>query len=442
MSPIFLNEIIGGACCAVCYPGLTLARRRMTTKSIGWRGWLVRVLLLALFLFLLRTDDHHLSPATAAASAHLFALEEWIVENVEDKWRHRARRLVPPLRLSREEQVERMEELFQVQQDVRAIRWDIARAAATGTAHDRDTLEDFERRLSSLLERREALRDDVEELLESELSAVIAEAGLRRGAGVFQAVFPPVDFRLDSTPTVLVVSPRDRIRLTETVLLDGDGEVSEWEAIEEGLAADHNLSALVVPIAGLAAYPSIVSGTRDLRRTLEVVAHEWLHHYWFFHPLGFNYFASAEMTTLNETAADIAGRELGDLAYERLTGVRPPSPSAPSQGSAAERAFDFGDAMRETRRTVDAMLAQGRVDEAEQYMEERRRLFVANGYAIRVLNQAYFAFHGTYAESPASVSPIAGQLHELRERSATLGEFVRTVARFDTYDAFLAYLEE
>ena len=58
-----------------------------------------------------------------------------------------------------------------------------------------------------------------------------------------------------------------------------------------------------------------------------------------------------------------------------------------------------------------------------------------------VINQAYFAFHGTYAESPASVSPIAGQLHDLRQRTATLGDFIRTVARFDTYDAFLAYLK-
>ena len=414
----------------------------MRTKSMGWRVWLVRVLLLALLLFLLRTDDHHLSPATAAASAHLFALEEWVVDNVADKWRHSARRLLPTQGLSREEQVERMEELFRVQAEVRSIRRHVAHAAAADTPHDREALDDFERRLSSLLKRRDALRDDVEELLESELSAVIAEAGLRRGEGLFQAVFPPVDFRLDVAPRVLVVSPRDRIRLTETVLLDGDGEVSEWEAMEETLAAEHNLSALVLPISGLAAYPSIVSGTRDLRRTLEIVAHEWLHQYWYFHPLGFNYFDSAEMTTLNETAADVAGRELGDLAYERLTGIGPPPTDAPSRTDSAERSFDFGDEMRETRRTVDAMLAQGRVEEAEQYMEQRRRLFVANGYAIRKLNQAYFAFHGTYAESPASVSPIAGQLRDLRQRTATLGEFIRTVASFDSYDAFLAYLEE
>ena len=413
----------------------------METKATGWREWLVRALLLALLLFLLRTDDHRLSPATAAAASHLFALEEWIVENVEDKWRHRARRLLPTQGLSREDQVERMEELFQVQEEVRSIRRDIARAAATDTVQDRETLDSLERRLSSLLQRRDALRDDVEELLESELAAVIAEVGLRRGTGLFQVVFPPVDFRLDVAPRVLAVSPRDRIRLTETVLLDGDGEVAEWEALEETLAVEHNLSALVLPISGLAAYPSIVSGTRDLRRTLEIVAHEWLHQYWFFHPLGFNYFDSAEMTTLNETAADIAGRELGDLAYHRLTGTPPPAATA-VQSDSDEGVFEFAEEMRETRRTVDAMLAEGRLEEAEQYMEERRRVFVSNGYPIRRLNQAYFAFHGTYAESPASVSPIAGQLHDLRRRTATLGEFIRTVARFDTYDAFLAYLEQ
>ena len=113
----------------------------METKATGWREWLVRALLLALLLFLLRTDDHRLSPATAAAASHLFALEEWIVENVEDKWRHRARRLLPTQGLSREDQVERMEELFQVQEEVRSIRRDIARAAATDTVQDRETLD-------------------------------------------------------------------------------------------------------------------------------------------------------------------------------------------------------------------------------------------------------------------------------------------------------------
>jgi hypothetical protein len=62
-------------------------------------------------------------------------------------------------------------------------------------------------------------------------------------------------------------------------------------------------------------------------------------------------------------------------------------------------------------------------------MEERRRAFVANGYPIRRLNQAYFAFHGTYATTGAAgVNIIGQQVEELRRRSSSLGEFLRTAA--------------
>ena len=62
-------------------------------------------------------------------------------------------------------------------------------------------------------------------------------------------------------------------------------------------------------------------------------------------------------------------------------------------------------------------------------MEERRRIFVDNGYLIRRLNQAYFAFHGTYATTGAAgVSIVGRQVEELRRRSPTLGRFIRTAA--------------
>ena len=50
---------------------------------------------------------------------------------------------------------------------------------------------------------------------------------------------------------------------------------------------------------------------------------------------------------------------------------------------------------------------------------------------IRKLNQAYFAFHGSYATGPAATDPIGGKLHLLRQRAGSLAAFVRTVARFD-----------
>ena len=72
----------------------------------------------------------------------------------------------------------------------------------------------------------------------------------------------------------------------------------------------------------------------------------------------------------------------------------------------------------------------------------RRQELLDRGYRIRKINQAYFAFYGSYATSAASVSPIEGQLRGLREQSASLEEFLKTVAQFSTYQEFLDYLEQ
>jgi len=61
-------------------------------------------------------------------------------------------------------------------------------------------------------------------------------------------------------------------------------------------------------------------------------------------------------------------------------------------------------------------------------MEEKRQYLASMGYYIRKLNQAYFAFHGTYGDSPASISPIGAELKQLREQSASLKAFLDTAA--------------
>ena len=60
--------------------------------------------------------------------------------------------------------------------------------------------------------------------------------------------------------------------------------------------------------------------------------------------------------------------------------------------------------MHKTRVHVDELLAEGKIDEAEAYMEQRRQIFVQNGYYIRRLNQAYFAFYGAYADVPGGAA--------------------------------------
>jgi hypothetical protein len=62
-------------------------------------------------------------------------------------------------------------------------------------------------------------------------------------------------------------------------------------------------------------------------------------------------------------------------------------------------------------------------------MEAQRRVFVANGYHLRKLNQAYFAFHGSYAVGPGATDPIGDKLRALRQRSPDLASFLRVVER-------------
>ena len=76
------------------------------------------------------------------------------------------------------------------------------------------------------------------------------------------------------------------------------------------------------------------------------------------------------------------------------------------------------------------------IDGAEAYMEARRLELVNNGYRIRKINQAYFAFNGTYAENPSSTSPISRYLWDLRDQVDTVGELVRLLQHVNTNEEF------
>ena len=106
-----------------------------------------------------------------------------------------------------------------------------------------------------------------------------------------------------------------------------------------------------------------------LRTVLQTAAHEWLHAYFFLRPFGQRYRTSQEMFTLNETASDLAGRELGDMAFARMGGDL--SISSRRYMSPEERDPTFTREMRETRVKVEELLSLGKVEEAEQYMKER-----------------------------------------------------------------------
>jgi hypothetical protein len=69
-------------------------------------------------------------------------------------------------------------------------------------------------------------------------------------------------------------------------------------------------------------------------------------------------------------------------------------------------------------------------------MEERRKLFVANGYHIRKLNQAYFAFYGAYADQPGGATgsdPIGPLLRDIRQHSNSVYQFLDRVGSIGSF---------
>ena len=288
-------------------------------------------------------------------------------------------------------------------------------------------------------ERPAQIENDVEDVIEGRVTAVLKDEGLALEPPLFNdlgLVFPPVDFELDATPRVLAVSPRERIELRDSYLLESQIPAEEIEAIERQAESENEgergVSALVIRTGGFSSYPSVVFEDASYESLVETVFHEWLHSYLIFFPLGTSYFQSSEARTLNESVANIAGAELARRYFERhdtleaTCGAAPATP-APTPSPAAP-AFDFTAEMRALRRRVEAMLAEGHVVDAEALMAAKRDEFEAKGVFIRKLNQAYFAFHGFYADTAGSIDPIGPKLQTLLERAGSAGAFVRVAS--------------
>ena len=293
-------------------------------------------------------------------------------------------------------------------------------------------------RLRAEVERQRPL---VEAIVSEQVGTVLAHEGL----GYLGQPFPPVGLQFSPLPHFLIISPRERIETLYQEELVPGLDASQQEAIEEEVDRAFNVSSLVSAIGGLSAWPAMVLESSALDWTMEVAAHEWTHHYLYLHPLGWGYELGQEARTINETTASIVGREVGRQVLARYyPDLLPPPPAdeVPEESSADESAFDFREEMHRTRVEVDRLLAQGAVDEAERYMEERRRFFWEHGYQIRKLNQAYFALHGAYAHQPgaAGEDPIGPAVLELRQRSSSLRVFLTWIDGLTTLQELEAAL--
>ena len=403
-----------------------------------WRKGLV-VIVLALTVLWTGYGDYRPSSLDLAVAGYRYSTVAWEVSHFSDKWIHKLWDIMPwRSEPSRQERIAQVVEFFALVEKLNDLERQVLHPESrTGGTLSQDQVRQLTTELDRVEGRRRAIQGEVEETIESEISAVLAREGLASRIGL---IFPPVDTVFSGAPSVLVLSPRDRIDRTKSVLLEPGLDDPVRERIEEVMFRSENLAALVVSTGGVATFPSVVSDSSGLRFAITTAAHEWLHHWFFFQPLGQHFWDSDDMTTLNETAATLGGKEIGDRVYTAITGERvdrisqDAPPPAPGE-------FDFSEEMRETRLKTEELLAQGRIVEAEAYMEERRLYMAANGRFIRKINQAFFAFHGSYAADPASISPINDQLEQLRSRSDSLEEFLKGVAGFGSYREFVDHLD-
>jgi hypothetical protein len=312
------------------------------------------------------------------------------------------------------------------------------------------------------------LRNQLDQLYHlRSLKAPVAEAVMQRQVAAIASEFdlaplgqpvPPVLYHNTPIPMALVISPRHEIRKELDISLLPGLPVDQQANIEENVDADLDVSSLVVPIGGIALYPTMVMETTDIVWLTEVVAHEWIHNYFMPRPLGYLYFTDQAIRTMNETAATIAGKEMGMRVIERYYPEfmpEPPEPEAeepvvpiqPEEPPTEPQPprFDFRAEMHETRIRVDELLAEGRVEEAEEYMEERRRFLWEHGYRIRKLNQAYFAFYGAYADTPrgpAGEDPVGEAVRTLRTQSPTLADFLTRISWMSSFEQLQEAIQE
>jgi hypothetical protein len=275
-----------------------------------------------------------------------------------------------------------------------------------------------------------------ESILQSQVSSILNEAGFN----ILGYTWPPVLFQMTPLPLVLIVSPREEIKQIYNIPLDHGLSTSVREDIEAGIYEAADRSALVAPIGGLGFYPAMIVETNDINFLANTIAHEWAHHWLTFHPLGINIFSNNELLTINETVASIVGNEIGRKVLERYYPEFVPADDQESvveddDGSDPLR-FDFNKEMRTTRIMVDELLAEGRVEDAEAYMEERRLFFWENGHRLRKLNQAFFAFHGSYADEPGEQGddPIGPTILAIRDVSSSLFEFLDRLSSVTSID--------
>ena len=279
-----------------------------------------------------------------------------------------------------------------------------------------------------------------EAVLQQQVSTVVGDLGLT----FLGQPLPAVLFDVTPLPMALIVSPRDAVRQDANISMLPDITLDQIDSLEKKVEGGLDVSALVVPVGGIGMYPTMVMSSSNLPWLIETVSHEWIHNYLTLRPLGINYETTPELRTMNETTASIAGKEISEAVIARYYPelIPPPVPEtstepSPKTAEDYQPRFNFNREMHTTRIVADGLLARGMIERAEKFMDDQREVFWKNGYQIRKINQAYFAFYGAYADQPggaAGEDPVGPAVRALRERSGGLADFFKKIAGMTSFE--------
>jgi hypothetical protein len=411
------------------------------------RTWLVKVLWIILSVLLLagstiqlRDPDDHVHPFTRQRE---FDFTNWTLDALLVKFGQVS--LGAAGYLSEYDRQELVLTYFDLVMEARQLETRLTEIYADPGLTDKESIATqviIER--NSVWNRQSELQPVVETVLQEQVSFVLTSLGLDLGG----APFPPVVFHFTRPPMALIVSSRNVIRQDANISMDPDLTLEEQIILERQVEGELDVSALVVPVGGIGIYPTMIQETGSVVWLTETIVHEWVHNYLTLRPLGLNYYTSPELRTMNETTANLLGKEIGREVLERYYPdfVPPPLDESPplTHLPSMPKVFDFRAEMYLTRVTVDELLAQGEIEEAETYMEARRQFLWENGYYIRRINQAYFAFYGAYADEPGGAAgddPVGAAVRKLWDKIGSPAEFLRKMAWMNDYADLLVALD-
>jgi hypothetical protein len=414
-----------------------LARNRRRRQ----RRRMARLLIFAFLLFGLGVTSAPpasslLISADAITAAYQFDFVDWESQALAGELK---RRLLPPqLPATLAEQQKVIEIYLDLEQQIRSLENDLNHAYATNNVPHK--VSPSQQQLSRLKTTQAELTPQIEAILTHQLETVLHDEGFL----VAGQLFPPVAFRLIDPPTALILSPRDKIENRHFFGLQPGLDNTIRTQIENSLDQRGDISSYVTDIGGLGSYPTMVVNTPNLPALIDIAAHEWTHNYLYTFPtnIAWGYQSYPRLTTINETAATIAGQEISRKVITRFypNWVDRLPPADESGLPVPREPSEFDLAMRRIRRRIDRLLAEGKIEQAEAYMESERVKLVKKGYNLRRLNQAYFAFHGSYAFGPDSVDPLGPQLRQLRAASPSLKAFLDNVGWLNNDEDFIMWL--